>query len=551
MSGSKDTGEPAGTGRPGDDTSSPLDKGFNHEAWERRLAAARVQRAKSLKSKGKEPEKRPTNRSNFRGHDDFESPGVTHKLGEFQPNVPTNEDLSPASDPTPAIAQAAQPSPQRSVSLPLIVFIAFASCFGLGAGTVLSFTAAIGMGWISVGAIASDDLNRTRQVVESVPQVQSVFGVAFSQSLTAEKLPSISRATDQDINIAQVEPLYLFSLSRPDNSVAAVKSPGPELETLIEAKEFGVHDDVQTLDFAAVLENSVFVSINPSAPLKNDVQPDRLPDLPEKNNVAAMVSISGPAAPLWSEVKLASLLLNDAVPDLASRPVLSEIEPGMKPWASYENPGQLAVFDTFSEDFSGPNQIPALLTLEMPLLSGPPQKSAAVGVPELDSVAAALPQIGNAHNRPRTLADELASDGLPLDDVYLVAFAPRSLTDALMTQHIADLDETGFTTDVVNRVNYRISSTHVRYYNRSDAVVAKAIAERLGADARDFTKMRNPPKPGRLEIYIEGERQRYSGARTVASRTNTTAVRAAQKERLERSILSKLRRGAHLGTATE
>ncbi|MDJ0992165.1 MAG: hypothetical protein QNI90_01200 [Dinoroseobacter sp.] len=57
----------------------------------------------------------------------------------------------------------------------------------------------------------------------------------------------------------------------------------------------------------------------------------------------------------------------------------------------------------------------------------------------------------------------------------------------------------------VNRVNYRISESQVRYYDASTAIAAKHLAAEIGARARDFTSSGIDPAEGTLEIYLAGK----------------------------------------------
>ncbi|GFE52070.1 hypothetical protein So717_38230 [Roseobacter cerasinus] len=82
-------------------------------------------------------------------------------------------------------------------------------------------------------------------------------------------------------------------------------------------------------------------------------------------------------------------------------------------------------------------------------------------------------------------------------------YAPASVTTAALDQRKADLDRMGFETATVQRLNFTVSAPHVRYYDAADAVSARALAQDMDIEARDFSHSGNG-SPGRVEIWLDG-----------------------------------------------
>lgn len=553
MSGSQDGEKSAVTSGPRDRNASARAAPSDGRDLDQRLAAAYAQREKILKAKGKPLTRRPVRPPSFlekgaEGGPDLRL-DVDHRGTEDRENEGSAPEL--AESPTQAAHSSAQKASTRRLAVPTVALIGCACFFGLGAGVVFGFAAASGMGWISISGSVPEPLEPKQQVVERAPALQSKMSSTLGYLVPADARPSLSVANDQIVETRNAALHYLLTPPPPDTAISAVKSPGPKLETVLTTEKLLPLSDFQPLHFETILANPVFLSAHPGTLSSKDDVRDGLPNLPEKSNIEAMLKVNLPNPPPPNDIKLASLTQNDNSVDLLSQPVLLEIEPGAVPQLLNENPGKLSVFDAVMDGLAMPTPIPASHALEIPMLSRPPHKSKIVAVPEVMDTAFALPKIGNPRQGTITLAEQLAQEGAPSDAVYLVTFAPNSLGEAQMASHTALLQSTGFEAEVVNRVRYRISSTHVRYYNRSDSIVANAIAERLGGDARDFTNIRKPPEQGRIEIYLEGERRKQSATGTLTRRATAPVNRASEKARLEQSILSRLRRGEHYRTDSQ
>lgn len=82
-------------------------------------------------------------------------------------------------------------------------------------------------------------------------------------------------------------------------------------------------------------------------------------------------------------------------------------------------------------------------------------------------------------------------------------YAPASVTTATLDQRKADLDRMGFETATVQRLNFTVSAPHVRYYDAADAASARALAQDMQIEARDFSHSGNG-SPGRVEVWLDG-----------------------------------------------
>jgi hypothetical protein len=94
------------------------------------------------------------------------------------------------------------------------------------------------------------------------------------------------------------------------------------------------------------------------------------------------------------------------------------------------------------------------------------------------------------------------------DAFEAVIYAPSTLAEKEVNIVAADLRETGIYLGRVNRVNYKVSTKQVRFFYQEDAELALALAQRIGAQARDFTNYRPSPPGGSIEIFLAGKGKR-------------------------------------------
>ncbi|MCB2117209.1 MAG: hypothetical protein KDE00_13155, partial [Rhodobacteraceae bacterium] len=148
-----------------------------------------------------------------------------------------------------------------------------------------------------------------------------------------------------------------------------------------------------------------------------------------------------------------------------------------------------------------------------------------------------------------TPAEEVtaAPDAAPLAPAFegrLVVHAPDSVPEAEFGKVLSQLEEAGYPLSESSRVPFTIKDDNVRYFHAADAELAAAIAEDLGAKARDFTSFSPAPPAGTIEIWLSGR-----GSAPAASKPRSTGSRSAADQKLQalRSrILNQLRNGDHL-----
>ena len=108
---------------------------------------------------------------------------------------------------------------------------------------------------------------------------------------------------------------------------------------------------------------------------------------------------------------------------------------------------------------------------------------------------------------------------LPGAEGYAVVLnAPNTLSDEEVATAANEIRETGMSIGQVERVDFRISATQVRFFRPEDEAPAAVMANRIGAQARDFTSYRPSPPAGTIEIFL-------AGGSVSTARRNTRAVR--------------------------
>lgn len=123
---------------------------------------------------------------------------------------------------------------------------------------------------------------------------------------------------------------------------------------------------------------------------------------------------------------------------------------------------------------------------------------------------------------------------------------PSAVAEEAFLSHVEALQIGGLKPDTA-RVNFKISQDNVRFFHPEDAPMANAVAERLGALARDFTDFSPKPPLGTVEVWIAGTSAVAAAPKTVKRTTRTTTRRrVSPEEALRQRIARRLRRGEHL-----
>ncbi|MCV3270734.1 hypothetical protein [Roseobacter sinensis] len=102
-----------------------------------------------------------------------------------------------------------------------------------------------------------------------------------------------------------------------------------------------------------------------------------------------------------------------------------------------------------------------------------------------------------------TLADKLAAGGTDLSVLDLRVYAPDAVPEGRLNASLAQLDDTGLSVANLQRVDFAVSTAHIRFYNAEDAAAAGALGKSLGIEARDFSAEQRGPL-GLIEVWFAG-----------------------------------------------
>ncbi len=209
--------------------------------------------------------------------------------------------------------------------------------------------------------------------------------------------------------------------------------------------------------------------------------------------------------------------------EIPQLPVSDRPDLSTRPWAAFrpgDSPRRLASLDqTVSLPVFGPAPLP---------------------IPRAD--------VSRPQPRPTRVAETATAETLPDPeptrisaltdrDLRVVLNAPRTVPDASLSAIIDALEKSGADPDP-RRVNITISTSNVRYYHDTDADVALAIAEGIGAQVRDFTNFEPTPPEGLVEIWIAGRAIATNDDRQV-----TLVDQIAEDLRLLQTNLTRVLRG--------
>ena len=528
--------------------------------WEERLAVARAQREKVLKAKGKKPSKPKVERPRFLDEDPAAQLGLPRAAPSAKagPN-PTKEAstagiLAPSDEAATlatAFRDAAQsetepPAKRLAVPISRAATVAFACFFGLGFGMVLSFGAVVAMGWISWQDIAPGRSISEPVAASPAPQI---FG-----NVNPEPLPEVSVNTAVQFRHVRLTPVHVQQRETPrlllsgasDVRLASVSSPPPRLDATGASNELASQLDFQPATIDVAFENPLRQAVKQALLEAQSKSGDVLPTLPEQSTVQFSVVSASLALPTPDLSLPSAGSIRDVMPVRMQIPSLFKGAPAEAVNVSWAQPEKLEVFDigltklsltAATDDIAVPDGSIAD-TLPAFALPGRPAQQ--------EAIASRLPAVGGPPEFKPDLAFRLGFRGGAAERFSLVTFAPANVPNDKMARNAELLQATGFPVAKSNRVNFKVSRTHVRYYNREDESVARAIAAEIGGPARDFTTARNPPPPGRVEIWLKGNRKFTSVASKPKHAVSAAQRNAALKSKLKNRLVSKLRSGAHL-----
>jgi hypothetical protein len=135
--------------------------------------------------------------------------------------------------------------------------------------------------------------------------------------------------------------------------------------------------------------------------------------------------------------------------------------------------------------------------------------------------------------------------------------APETVGAAELTSTIASLQDAGFTLGETDRVPFKVSESHVRFYHDGDKALAEALAAQVDGEARDFTAAEINPPDGLIELWLEGGGTTQAATKPARKPARPQTARAAAKDGKSRSedaairalrdkIVRQLQKGEHL-----
>ncbi len=190
--------------------------------------------------------------------------------------------------------------------------------------------------------------------------------------------------------------------------------------------------------------------------------------------------------------------------------------------------------------------------LNAPGLAAPAAPNVALLPPEVDTWNG-VPIRPTA--RP-TLASNLGYVGAELDAVNLVLHAPGGIEPDALDAEAQRVRGTGFVLSRMVRPQFKVSKSHLRFYNEADRELASAIADEMGFALRDFSSTN--ARAGLIEVWLEGGPSATApqpSARPRAARPNRqrSAPRSQSRPRstnrldqLRNNLANRLRNGDHL-----
>ncbi|WP_295311938.1 hypothetical protein [Roseobacter sp.] len=437
-----------------------------------------------------------------------------------------------------------------------LAVIAFACCFGLGFGMVLSFAILAAMGWITPSQQSAEATRPGASVVSDTPP--DVLTRTAVTMLAPTPGPGVGGLTtpgiaQQDTLRTDVPPLA--GAAPADTYPAGFLSPGPLIGTYTPLLAGPEPVAARPAPLSLSGDKLAYVAQTPDRPGIILRLTDQLPELADRNKISLWTGLASlrvpsaqprefeaPDAVVATTVFMPSPVLQGAASGTA--PVLNaamRVLPVAVSVASSGIPATLPATPPPADPATGPAdigiapQIPAIVT---PALYSP-------------DTAEDLPQTGAPAERTPTLAGRLGLDVPERSRFSLVTFAPDSVSDTSVEENRARLRETGFPLGALNRVSFRVSKTHVRYYHPDDAEVARAVAEEFGAPVRDFTNISGTAPIGRVELWMTGDSgrtaapaqsQRQTTTRRAQPAPSAAELRAAAEQRLRNRLVNSLRK---------
>ncbi|WP_298918337.1 hypothetical protein [uncultured Roseobacter sp.] len=524
---------------------------------EERLAEARLKRQKILAAKGKSDSRPKVKRPAFL-EPEKSSERASAPITKPDPRrmAKTPEDVARADaraakaarfallEPQEPLA-AKPPEPRQSsrLSLSRIAAVGFACFFGLGFGMVLSLGAVVGLGWVSVTDVATR-LGATDPVDTRAPVVYDQSYQALNTPLVNVSASPPTRFIELAIKAPVQKMSALAGISHPDLAPRGMLSPGPRVTTFDQAAPLTTKLDATPAFILTSFETPTRAGVSPLQSLNQQANVDGLPVLFEVSPIKVLSDFSDMITPSLSVLPVVAPASQGSIPVVRSVPSLLRTEPDQNSWAE---PGPIAkpVYSLAIENWTPTDGSDTSSSLKFAGLNPAPDPGPAITALAAPAFARSLPLVEGPFTREPSLALTLAEQGADIRRVALVTYAPRSVSEPELSRSLAVLAATGFPIEASNRVKFKVSKSHVRFYKRADEKVARAIAQEIGGEARDFSRSKTSAPSGHIEIWFAGTR---SAAAKPKTKTTYAQRQAFLKARLKDRLVNSLRRGEHLGS---
>lgn len=165
-------------------------------------------------------------------------------------------------------------------------------------------------------------------------------------------------------------------------------------------------------------------------------------------------------------------------------------------------------------------------------------------------VVTRTPALRTQPPEPLTLSAKLGLFGVETQNLNLVLHAPDAMEQAAIDGHTKTIESSGFGLSKIVRPGFKVSASHLRFYNSSDRKVAQALAAEMGFELRDFTATSAPK--GLVEVWLEGTSVAKAPVRKARPKTVRRQARQTQRRRvdpvrrLRNELANRLRNGDHL-----
>jgi hypothetical protein len=432
---------------------------------------------------------------------------------------------------------------------------------------VLSFGIVTAMGWVSLSEIGPLRAPAPAVVTPGSPEILTAAIAGLDPDVAAEVQTKFDHSELAPVSAGARSRPERFASVAADKAPVAIQSPGPRFGAKEPAIGFGLISDNPASALSVVSEDPVEVAgKKPDVPVYSGSD-DSLPTVPERSTVTRFTVLASLGQPPMMQLSRLSSFADDKSLVLMPAPQLLRKPPEdvlTVSWKGSQKPDALVVGPLETS----PDGDVVVASLTDPDVSHDIQVGETSPVTPLPGEAPVAPSRESLFESPgASVAVDL---GLSRQDTALynlATFAPSNVPETSLLRNAELLRETGFPVATPERVDFKVSKTHVRYYHRADETVARAVAARIGGPARDFTASGHSAPVGYVEVWLEGDRSTLSSVskpRSVAKskprpvtatkpgRTPSEAERvAARKSELEKRLVDSLRRGDHLAGGTK